>query len=229
MVAPMTRTSSAGSPSVSSSSPPGVGARLTALDGPRLVALAAAVLAVEAAATLATGPLTASLGELLRVTARTSLAWFLLAFVARPLVVVAPSPASKWLLRNRRYLGLGLAVSHAGHLAAIVAFAAVAPTAFWADREVGTLLGGGLAYALLAAMAATSTDRAAAWLGRRRWRALHTAGMWTLWAVFAVSYGGRAGVSVLAAVLAALIACAAALRALALVRTRRRGPRRAAA
>jgi hypothetical protein len=134
----------------------------------------------------------AGIRVLIRATARTSFACFLLAFVASPLRRAWRSPASAWLLANRRYLGLSFAVSHALHLVAILALY------HWSGRELfaGTsplvTVVGGLGYILLAAMAATSFDRAVAWLGVRRWRLLHTIGMYYLWFVFAVSYGPRA-------------------------------------
>ena len=59
------------------------------------------------------------------------------------------------------------------HLAAIVAFARVAPAQFAERTSIVTYLGGGLGYILIAAMAATSFDRSARWLGARRWRLLH--------------------------------------------------------
>ena len=40
-------------------------------------------------------------------------------------------------------------------------------------------------------MAATSFDRTAAWLGRRRWKVLHTVGGYYLWFVFLFTYLGN--------------------------------------
>ena len=134
----------------------------------------------------------AGIRVLIRATARTSFAFFLLAFVASPLRRVWRSPASAWLLANRRYLGLSFAVSHLLHLIAIFALY------HWSGRELlaGTspvvAVVGGLGYLLLAALAATSFDGAVALLGVRRWRLLHTIGMYYLWFVFAVSYVPRA-------------------------------------
>ena len=55
-----------------------------------------------------------------------------------------------------------------------------------------TILGGGGAYLMIALMAATSSDRAVAWLGRRRWRLLHLVGVYWIWIIFANSYTARA-------------------------------------
>jgi DMSO/TMAO reductase YedYZ heme-binding membrane subunit len=123
---------------------------------------------------------------LIRVTARTSLALFLPAFAASSLRRLWRSPASAWLLRNRRQVGVSFAVSHALHLAAILALAARFPASF-APGAV-TVVGGGIGYVFIAAMTATSSDAAVRRLGARRWRLLHRTGLWVLFAIFASSY-----------------------------------------
>src|SRR5207302_1330946 len=105
-----------------------------------------------------------------------------------PSTVVAPS---RWMRANRRYLGVSSAASHATHLLAIFALGG------WSLAGVVTRAGvpaaalGGIAYAFLAAMTATSFDRTAAWLGPRRWSRLHTTGAYYLWAIFFVSFAPR--------------------------------------
>jgi DMSO/TMAO reductase YedYZ heme-binding membrane subunit len=134
----------------------------------------------------------AALREGIRVTAASSLVLFVATFAASSLVALWPTRASKWLLRNRRELGLSVFSSQLVHGGLVIALARGYPGSFWANVATSTLVGGLLGYALLALMAATSFDRAVKWLGRRRWRALHTTGMYYLWVVFATSYGGRA-------------------------------------
>jgi hypothetical protein len=51
---------------------------------------------------------------------------------------------------------------------------------------------GGMGYALLVAMTATSFDRSAAWLGRQSWQRLHGFGAHVLWLIFLVAEGKRA-------------------------------------
>lgn len=124
----------------------------------------------------------------IRLTAKTSLVLFTAAFVASSVRVLWPMPLTRWLLANRRYLGVSFAASHTMHLIGIVALLRVEPE-FTIDRP--TLIGGGLAYVFLAAMTATSFDRSAAWLGPRRWRLLHRTGMYYLWLIFFISYAPR--------------------------------------
>jgi DMSO/TMAO reductase YedYZ heme-binding membrane subunit len=91
------------------------------------------------------------------------------------------------LLRRRRQWGLGFALAHTIHLAALgVNVIVYAPGRTWPS-----LLGGGLAYAMLYLMALTSTDEWQRRLGRW-WARLHTIGIYYLWFIFFASYAGRA-------------------------------------
>ena len=55
----------------------------------------------------------------IRFTARTSLVFFCLAFSAAALARMWPNGWTRWLRRNRRYLGVSFAASHAIHAVAI--------------------------------------------------------------------------------------------------------------
>ena len=165
--------------------------RRGALAGGRLVGVSALLLLAMSVAILAwEGTGEPGLRMLVRATARTSLALFGTAFAASSLRRLWPTPATGWLLRERRYLGLSFAVSHALHALAIYALALVLGDAF--EIDLVTILGGGGAYLMIALMAATSSDRAVARLGRRRWRMLHLVGGYWIWIIFANSYTARA-------------------------------------
>lgn len=157
----------------------------------------------------------------IRVTARTSVALFLAAFVASACAALLPSPMSKWLLRNRRALGVSFAVSMGVHGALIVALWQTHRESFVASVTPSTVFGGGVGFVLIALMAATSFDRTAALLGRRAWKVLHTVGMYYLWIVFAFSYLGRVH-SPPYALLFGLLLFSLGLRLVALARRRRR-------
>jgi methionine sulfoxide reductase heme-binding subunit len=147
-----------------------------------------------------------------RATARTSVVLFTAAFVASPLARRWPGPATRWLLANRRYFGVSFAVSHLAHLLALLALAGWSGRRMVAAAGVPVLVLGGIGYAFVAAMTATSFDRTAAWLGPRRWHHLHTAGVWYLWTVFLVSFAPRIAESALYGPFVVLLAAAAALR-----------------
>jgi len=73
----------------------------------------------------------------------------------------------------------------------IVAFAAVDPIGFAKATSLASYVFGGVGYAFIIAMTATSFDRTAAWLGPRAWRALHLIGGYYLLLQFTLSFGKR--------------------------------------
>lgn len=127
----------------------------------------------------------------IRYTARSSLTLFGAAFVASSVRALWPTPATRWLLVNRRYLGVSFAVSHAMHLTAILVLARTS-SAFRADVDMVTVVFGGFGFVVAGMLAATSSNRAVAWMGARRWRALHKFGVYYLWFIFVVTYAPAA-------------------------------------
>jgi len=127
----------------------------------------------------------------IRFTARSSLLLFCLAFSAAALARLWPNAWTRWQRRNRRYLGLSFAVSHAIHAIAIVAFARMDPAGFAEATSPTSYIFGGIGYAMIIAMSATSFDRTAALIGPRAFRALHLMGGYYLWFQFMVSFGKR--------------------------------------
>jgi hypothetical protein len=158
----------------------------------------------------------------IRATARTSLVLFVLAFTASAMVELLPSEVTRWQRRNRRYLGVSFAVSHFIHLAAIVSLAWLDKALFWKLTNLGTIVLAGAAYLFIAAMAATSFDRTAAWLGPRKWRLLHLVGGWYIWISFAVAIGKRVPLDRFYWPMAALILAAGLVRLAAMWRRNRR-------
>ena len=127
----------------------------------------------------------------IRFTARTSLVLFCLAFSAAALARMWPNAWTRWLRRNRRYLGVSFAASHAIHAVAIACL-----------RRDGSrrLCGGDLDRVLylrrhrLRLHHRDDRDlvrphRAA--IGARAWRRLHLIGGYYLLFQFTVSFGKR--------------------------------------
>lgn len=157
-----------------------------------MLGIALLLVTMTAAIFACTGTGERGVRTVIRATARSSLAIFLLTFTASSLRRLVAIPATAWLLRNRRYLGVSLAISQALHLAAIAWVFARWPHPFLEQSATrATLIGGGLSYLLVAAMTVTSFDGPARWLGPRRWRMLHLAGSYLLYFIFAQSYVGR--------------------------------------
>ena len=163
------------------------------------------------------------LGAVLRWTARVSGLLFYAAISASALRTFLDVPATRALLANRRYVGVSAGVAHTWHMAAVAVFLADPQN----PLEPLAAVGGGLAWALLLAMMATSFDRSAAWLGARRWKQLHTFGAWYVWFIFTFTFLGSAGRHAGSALLLAVGVGALGLRvAVALRRLRRRELRR---
>src|SRR5690348_12947577 len=99
----------------------------------------------------------------IRHTAQTSFVLFMAAYLASSLRVFWRNDTTKWLLANRRYLGVSYAVSHTYHLVFIAILVATS-SEFRSGVNAVTIVGGGGAYLFMYAMAATSFDRSAAWI-----------------------------------------------------------------
>ena len=129
----------------------------------------------------------------IRATARTSLLFFCLAFTASALHQLWPNAWTRWQRRNRRYLGVAFGVSHGVHAIAIVSLILVAPELFSSVASTDMLIFGGLGYAFIVAMVATSFDRTAAMLGPRAWHVLHWISAHFIWLSFIATFGKRTG------------------------------------
>ncbi|QIG53057.1 hypothetical protein G6N82_01775 [Altererythrobacter sp. BO-6] len=121
-----------------------------------------------------------------KYTARVGFPLLILAYVARPLVDLTRSDWSKAILAKRKYIGLGFAMSHTVHLAALVTAIEVSGE----GKGLVTYVFGGLAYAILYAMAFTSKTAAMKAMGKW-WKRLHRTGIHYLWFIFLQSYVGR--------------------------------------
>lgn len=145
----------------------------------------------------------------LRFTAHCSAALFATAFSASAIRAHLPGSFSAAIIGHRRAVGLAFAMSHLIHAIAIATLTAKTGLI----PEPTTILAGGIGYGFIAAMAATSSDRAVRALGPAKWRKLHLAGSWYLWFVFMATYlpVAAAGDGV-AAVFAAILAATAILR-----------------
>jgi DMSO/TMAO reductase YedYZ heme-binding membrane subunit len=142
---------------------------------------------------------------------------FLLVFTASAAHRLAPSAVTRWLMANRRYLGLSVAASHFWHLVAIVVFVQRYVTT---PLEPVTVVFGGAGFVFLGLMAATSTDRAQRALGAW-WSRLHTTGVYVVWLDFIFTYMGTATVSAFHALMTLAFAAAWAVRLSAFYAARR--------
>ncbi|MEM9622447.1 MAG: hypothetical protein AAF993_12405 [Pseudomonadota bacterium] len=127
-----------------------------------------------------------SLLELTRLTARTSVLFFIAAFAVGALAKITRSQAARQLVRNRRHIGLAFALAHFLHLGVLVAYFAVSGE----DPGIISIVGGGTAYLMIAVMTATSNNLSMRKLGAN-WRKIHVVCSWYVWLIFLNSYTGR--------------------------------------
>ena len=160
----------------------------TKTQGLSIVGLTLVVIAiVYAVAPSASIPETLSdhIGYMLRVTARLSFGALLLAYVARPLVQLVGW--GRPLLVQRRHIGLAAAASLTVHFGYVAAFLITSGEPL--DWVTGVF--GGAAFALMWAMALTSTDPARRRLGVG-WKRLHITGIHYVWLIFMQTFFGVA-------------------------------------
>ena len=154
------------------------------INGWPIVGWATLVVVAASAATLGVqGAGEEGIRAVIRLTARTSFVLFTTAFAASALARRWPGPATRWLVMNRRQIGVSFAASHLVHLFAILALSRLTPV--FTDATIAIAA---LGYVAIAAMTVTSFDSTAAWLGPRRWRRLHLTAGYYIWAVFLASY-----------------------------------------
>lgn len=188
------------------------------LEGWAFVALASGLLlAMTMLLLVATGFDAEGARVVIRATARTSVVLFGAAFAASSLFTLWKSDATRWMIRNRRYLGVSFGTSHIIHYIAVVSLMFLDPVQFFAEE--GSLgFDKYIPVVVLVLQLATSFDRTAAWVGPKLWRWLHVLGSYMFCLIFINSFGSRisqGSLYVLFTLIAAaplLIRLAAALR-----------------
>ncbi len=163
----------------------------SAYQGWNLVTLSAlAIAAILAVIFIVQGINELGMRVAIRLTARTSCLLFLSAFIASTLPKINSNKLTKWLLKNRRYLGISFAISHGYHALTIVGLVIITSgEAYEFDH------GGTLGYIFIAAMTATSFRPIATLLSPQVWKILHTVGMYYLWIAFTYSFATRLNIS----------------------------------
>ena len=149
---------------------------------------------------------------------RCALPLFIGAFTASSIRVLWPNPCARWLLRNRRFVGLAFAVGMAWHLTFVAySFARFGNNL---NRTVLTLDVAGAAFLVL--LTATSFRSVSRLISAVQWRRLHKAGVYAIWLlatyIYAEGFRGDRDIPHFAALLA--LVCALALRVAAWLRAR---------
>ena len=120
--------------------------------------------------------------SMIQLSVRCAVPWLYLAFAASSMPVVFPGSFSRWLLRNRKFIGLCFAAAMAWQ-----AFFILWLVGIHSDYYVNyvyvlsDVVEGVVGYALLIAMVLTSFKFGRSRLTPRQWKLLHTAGIYWLW------------------------------------------------
>jgi len=131
----------------------------------------------------------AGVSALIAFSVRLAVPWLLIAFAASSLQKLFPSAAGRWLVRNRRYLGLCFSAGMAWQ-AFFILWLVSFHRAYYIE-EVYVLrdaIEGVIGYLFLAAMTVTSFEFGRRPLSGRQWKRLHTAGSYFLWAYIFSTY-----------------------------------------
>jgi len=153
-----------------------------------IVYLNLVLLAVIAAAILWPGISTESLKLFLRVTGRLAFFLFFFSFGASALRHFFKAEWTRYLIQNRRYLGISTVVTLWVHLLAIGALALTNPVLFAVEAPPFITIPGAMTYALVTLMGLTSNNAAQKKLGMKNWKRLHLLGGYAVLAAFTFEY-----------------------------------------
>lgn len=132
----------------------------------------------------------ATIHVLLLATARTTFVFFFFVFTGNALREFWAGRMASWLAQKRDWLLVAMAVSHTFHLAAIILlFQKIG----WSRLQWVTLVGGGLVYLLIYALALNAVARLRA--GREKsilgGPKLEAAALYVIWLIFALAFVPR--------------------------------------
>ena len=162
-----------------------------------------------------------TISVLIRSTAQFSFVLFMLAFSASSLYYFWKNGFTKWLLTNRRYIGVSFAVSHYLHLLALLMMTFYSSFNVFEDRGLFATIGGGIAYAFITIMTITSFDSTRNLLSRKNWKRVHTIGSYFIWIIFAKSYLPEIATIPKAAIFSVILIVVILLRILKSVKTKK--------
>ena len=127
--------------------------------------------------------------SMIRLSVQLASPWIYFAFVATALGQLFPSGFSRWLLRNRRYVGLSFAAGFGWQAVFIVALLVLHGDYYATNLHyTGEFITRMLSYTLLLALTVTSFFPVRRAMDPRHWRLLHRVGIWYFWAAIWVSY-----------------------------------------
>lgn len=120
--------------------------------------------------------------SMIQLAVRCAVPWLFLAFAASSLNVIFPGPFSRWLLRNRKFVGLCFAAAMAWQLLFILWLVGI-HTEYYVDDVyvLSDVVEGVVGYTFLTAMVLTTFKFGRSRLTPKQWKLLHTGGIYWLW------------------------------------------------
>jgi methionine sulfoxide reductase heme-binding subunit len=116
--------------------------------------------------------------------ARLAFVYFFCSFSISSICVFLSNSVTRYLRRNRRYIGLSFALAHAIHLIVLTSYLlAIDYFPGWI-----VIIFGGLGYVMIFLMAITSNDQSVQLVGLQRWTWLHKGGVYYIALIFTYIY-----------------------------------------
>ena len=124
-----------------------------------------------------------NVSSMIQFSVRCSVPLLYVAFAASSLQVVFPSQFSRWLLRNRKMVGLSFATSMAWQLLFILWLVGIHTQHYVAEVYLlSDAIEGVVGYAFLFAMVLTSFKFGRSRLSNKQWKLLHRSAIYYIWA-----------------------------------------------
>ena len=114
--------------------------------------------------------------------------YFLLTFVASQVQKLWPGRTTRWLVANRRYIGLTFAVGALCQIAPIATLALRFPSTLADVHSASSQFGEDCIFVLVLLMTVTSFRATNRYLSRAAWQRLHSTGMYLLAGLYSVAY-----------------------------------------
>lgn len=124
-----------------------------------------------------------AVSSMIQLSVRCAVPWLYLAFAASSLHTLFPGLLSRWLLRNRKIVGLCFAATMAWQLLFILWMVGIY-TQYYIENVyvLSDVVEGAVGYTFLIAMVLTSFKFGRSRLTPKQWKFLHTCGIYWLWA-----------------------------------------------
>lgn len=125
--------------------------------------------------------------QAIRISARIAVVLFSMAFGGAALHKLHQNPFTWWMRMNRRFLGISFAILHLIHLFFLGLLQQNFHPVFY-EKDMLSLLVGGIAYVFVILMFLTSFPVFSKWLSPENWKRLHRVGGYWILTLFIISY-----------------------------------------